>query len=469
MAIITSGDIKNKDTITAPTWPYNCEIDLNTKTINKLSNFPTVMKGDNNSVTIVIKAPLEYQGVDLSGTNCVLSYNTTWTDQEGTPSSGQIDLREPTGYNENDEKVANVLDDTVKYLTYSWTLDVRQTAEIGDCNFNIAFLMNLDGDPFIDNVNIYLSEKEDDASGFVDFESTEIVEKQLRYWSVSTGNCAIPIGDPKTIIENNYNLVLPNDIQNLTDTINNMVDEAKQAAEDAASSETNAATSATTAANSAAIASSAAGEALASIATSAASVAISAASAEASKNAAASSATSAEASAKEALDYKNAIVDNLQGQLYKKGQEVSTTNPTYGWYWEKYYGGKAVCYGRIGLNFKKQNDYSDDIIITYRNEGTSTSLGIPDIFNKKTCVTATVEGNYLMPDEPSQNYIILGANLIHFYQRTINGAKKLIPIFLLHLYKMKNKNLLYGEEEYFEVNVRIEGTWNTEEATSNEN
>ena len=465
MAIITSGDIKIKDTITAPTWPYNCEIDLNTKSINKLSNFPIVMKGDNNSVTIVIKTPLEYQGVDLSGTNCVLSYNTTWTNQEGTPSSGQIDLGEPIGYNENDEKVENVLDDTVKYLTYGWTLDVRQTAEIGDCNFNIAFLMNLDGDPFIDNVNIFLSEKEDGASSFIDFESTELVERQLRYWSVSTENCIVPIGDPKTIIENNYNLALPNDLQSSVKFIEQKAAETKADA-DRAESQANEAFGYSLDAANAVLGIEASAASAASAATSAA---VSAASAEISKTMANVSAESAKASEDQIREYKEAIVDNLQGQLYDKNEELNGN--VHGWYWERYYDGKAVCYGSQYLNFVKKPDYSDDIIATYQTDtGTSNNLNyMPNIFDKITCVTANVVGNYLLDSNPSQNRILLGANYLNCYPKTINGTNKILPIFLLHLYNMKDKNLLYDETEYFAVNIRIEGTWNVEEAMSNEN
>lgn len=449
MAIITSGDIKNKDTITAPTWPYNCEIDLNTKSINKLSNFPTVMKGDNNSVTIVIKAPLEYQGVDLSGANCVLSYNTTWTNQEGIPSSGQIDLGEPTGYNENDEKVENVLYDAVKYLTYSWTLDVRQTAEIGDCNFNIAFLMNLERDPFIDNVNIYLSEKEDDASGFIDFESIEIVEKQLRYWSFSTGNCTIPIGDPKTTIENNYNLVLPNDIQESVEvidkareeiggsieTINKMtskietwVRNTQGYKDDADAAKWRAIEAAGNAANSA--------------------------------DDAADSADKAAQSATQALDYKDAIVEHLQKNVFAAGQEN-------GWRYKKYYDSSAICYKNYSVSVVNPVQSGNGVYIYTFSEYLPTTQTIPTFLTapgKGGIITGRVTAQTLPGD--TKMYVI-GAE----YISTIgdeDGHQS--PKF--RVYAIPTDNSFIGtEDQYKSITVFVEliCTWNTKEGITNEN
>lgn len=198
MAIITSSDIKTKALPVLLDTEYNTEIELTERTIVKLSNFPKVMVGDNNSVSLVFKAPLEHQGIDLLGTNCVLSYDTTWTDENGVISSGQIDL-------------TNTCIEKEDYLLYTWVLDINQTAKTGKCNFNVNFLMNLEEDPYVNNTNIHTFYNEDINS--TNFIQENIEETTLRYWSVATSSADFEIGDTSLSLNSDHNIILPMNLE----------------------------------------------------------------------------------------------------------------------------------------------------------------------------------------------------------------------------------------------------------------
>lgn len=216
MAIITSGDIKTEVTLPQVELEYNIEIDLENKTLNKMSNFPTVVVGDNNSVSLVFKAPLEYEGVDLYGTNCVVSYSTTWTDENKNSSSGQIDL-------------TNTCIEKDEYLLYTWVLDIKQTHKIGSCNFNIFFLMNLEEDPYINNTNVFIQENEDNS---INYGSLSVIEANLKYWSVSCIGNNFTINNTNSNLNSDYNLVLPDNLTEQLEEANTILKESKKLLEE---------------------------------------------------------------------------------------------------------------------------------------------------------------------------------------------------------------------------------------------
>ena len=197
MAVIKSSDIKTETTLVQTTSDYNIEVNLDNKILNKKSNFPVIVVGDNNSVILAFKAPLEYNGIDLYGTNCIITYNTTWTDKNNKPSSGQVDL-------------TNSCLEKEDYLLYTWILDINQTAKVGSCKFNISFLMNLEADPYINNTNIYT--KQDEEENSINFVQKEVNEIHLNYWSVSTSSLEFNIEDSILPI-GGYNIVLPSSFE----------------------------------------------------------------------------------------------------------------------------------------------------------------------------------------------------------------------------------------------------------------
>ena len=204
MAIIRSSDIKTTAELSNLITDYNMELDLEKKELVALQNFPTVVVGDNNSTVIKIKVPFEHLGVDLFGTNCIISYDTSWTDDNGNYSSGQIDLTDTCEEKED-------------YLLYTWVLDIKQTAKAGGCNFAINFLMNLEADPFLNNTDISIEASNNTESLVVN----GINETQLKYWSMSSLPYNFNINDKKLGFDSDFNLVLPTNLENKITTIEN--------------------------------------------------------------------------------------------------------------------------------------------------------------------------------------------------------------------------------------------------------
>ena len=192
MAIIIGSEIKKAE-LQNIELDYNMEIDLINKTLKKMENFPTVVMEDNNSISIVMKAPLEYNGVDLMGTNCIVKYNTSWVDENGKNSAGQVDL-------------TNTCIEKQDCLLYTWVLDINQTLKTGVCNFNVIFLMNLEEDPYINNTNVFIT---DEIEGELSYDSNNVIETNLKYWTISTKPEAINIQNSFFNIESDYNLILP--------------------------------------------------------------------------------------------------------------------------------------------------------------------------------------------------------------------------------------------------------------------
>ena len=216
MAIIISSDIKVEPTLNPIDLDYNVDIDLNKKLLNKMDNFPGVIAGDNNSISLVFKAPFEYQGVDLYGTNCFVSYDTTWTDENGIPSSGQVDL-------------TNTCIEKEDGLYYTWVLDIKQTGNPGMCNFNIHFIMNLEEDPYINNTNIFIQENEDSS---INFGSLSVIEANLKYWSVSTIGSAFEILNSGLPLDSDYNLVIPDNLGQQLEEANQILEECQELLEE---------------------------------------------------------------------------------------------------------------------------------------------------------------------------------------------------------------------------------------------
>ena len=200
MAIITSSNIKIDDNFNQQE-NINIELDFNTKQLTKLPNFPTILAGDNNSAILVIKTPPEYKGIDLIGTNCVVSFNTEWTDANENYSSGQVDLSNTV---EEIEEEGRTL-----YLLYTWVLDTNQTAIAGKCNFNISFLMNLQEDPYQNNTEIELISNEESVL----LQANDILQTKLEYWSLSTFSSSFDVKNTNLTLDSDYNTVLPNDLE----------------------------------------------------------------------------------------------------------------------------------------------------------------------------------------------------------------------------------------------------------------
>ena len=104
------------------------KLNLNNRNFEWSDDYIVSVVGDNNSQTITFEFDKEYDGVDLFGTQCVLTYWTSWTDDKGNHSKGQILL------------------DTIEVedkLQCKWVLDQYQTAKSGYCLFTISFYLNL--------------------------------------------------------------------------------------------------------------------------------------------------------------------------------------------------------------------------------------------------------------------------------------------------------------------------------------
>lgn len=139
----------------------------------KIVALPTIITGDNNSNVIFIKTPLEYNGVDLLGVNCIINYSTNWTIND-KKNQGQVDLTNScTEFND--------------YLIYTWVLDSKQTLRTGMCNFSMEFIMNLEEDPYQNQTKYYLTKNIDEnQNDYLQISKTNIDEIQKKYWSISS-------------------------------------------------------------------------------------------------------------------------------------------------------------------------------------------------------------------------------------------------------------------------------------------
>lgn len=151
MAIITTQ--KDKFSDTNSNWfqdEHNIvELELKQRQFVFTDTEPYIMAitGDNKSQIITFKTPREYDHIDLYGTFCILTYWTSWTDDDGKNSKGYIILTEKEFNDEN--------------IFYEWVLDLNQTARQGICKFTLTFYLPLEdeeNETFYEKYNNYLSD-----------------------------------------------------------------------------------------------------------------------------------------------------------------------------------------------------------------------------------------------------------------------------------------------------------------------
>ena len=127
--ITTNGsfDITNLANIDHPV----INLDLATRTFDGPKDYVVAIVGDSNSQMIEFKTPSVYDGIDLYGTFCILTYWTSWVDDKGRNSKGYVILD-------------GVYNEETKDITYTWLLDLAQTARAGTCKFTLTFYLPLD-------------------------------------------------------------------------------------------------------------------------------------------------------------------------------------------------------------------------------------------------------------------------------------------------------------------------------------
>ena len=166
------------------------DLDLKNRQFNGPDNYLVAITGDNHSQVLRFSTPRQYDGVDLFGTFCVLTYYTSWKDDSPIPknSKGYIILN---GEETEDEK-----------LEYKWLLDLAQTAKAGACKFTLTFYLPLDEDFYYEN-NIELDEyttieKQGDTWVIVKHdEKGNITEtKEYNYYTLSSNSGSFTIKDP---------------------------------------------------------------------------------------------------------------------------------------------------------------------------------------------------------------------------------------------------------------------------------
>ena len=151
---------------------WNFEFNSTTREL-MIKSLPYIVSGDNNSNIILIKTPLEYNGVDLYGTNCIISYETKW-ETATEENIGQVDL-------------TNSCKEFNDYLIYAWVLDSRQTLDMGSLTFSLHFLMNLENDPYQSQARIHLTKSIDNnEKESLELISEEMNDTQKKYWSISS-------------------------------------------------------------------------------------------------------------------------------------------------------------------------------------------------------------------------------------------------------------------------------------------
>lgn len=127
-------------------------LDLQSRNFIWPSDYKTVaIVGDSYSQELTFEVDNEYDGVPLDGTSCILSYWTSWTDESGNHSRGDINLGNPE-QKEGSNK-----------LLYKWVLNRNQTYKPGICYFSLGFYLNLNDEFYYDNSDV----------GAINFSTTE--------------------------------------------------------------------------------------------------------------------------------------------------------------------------------------------------------------------------------------------------------------------------------------------------------
>ena len=172
MAIITTE--KNNFTSTNTSWYSDdhsvVELELKQRQFIFSDIYPYIMAitGDNKSQIITFKTPAQYDGIDLFGTFCVLTYWTSWVDDDGKNSKGYIILTEKDHDDNN--------------IWYEWVLDLNQTARAGICKFTLTFYLPLEdseNEDFYSKYNNYLTNN-------AGFELTIVNDNNI--WKVNNNN-----------------------------------------------------------------------------------------------------------------------------------------------------------------------------------------------------------------------------------------------------------------------------------------
>ena len=114
-------------------------LNLVTREFDNFKDYIVSVAGDNNSQIITFQFPREYDGIDLYGTACFLTFSTSWFDDDDPPkhSSGIINLPIiPTTTIINGEETM--------VLQSDWVLTKAQTYRSGICKFGVTFYLPQD-------------------------------------------------------------------------------------------------------------------------------------------------------------------------------------------------------------------------------------------------------------------------------------------------------------------------------------
>ena len=195
MAIITKGKFTNTNPDLLNDQHGVIELELVNRNFIFTDETPyvTAIVGDNKSQVLTFKTPKEYDGIDLQGTFCILTYWTSWVDDEYKHSKGYIVLNEV----ENEDK---------EHLYFNWVLDINQTGRAGQCKFTLTFYLPLEdaenksfyekyGNEFFNNIN---------NIGEIEFVQDDVVWKikndegiiEYPYYSLSSNSGNFTIVDP---------------------------------------------------------------------------------------------------------------------------------------------------------------------------------------------------------------------------------------------------------------------------------
>lgn len=195
------------------------KLDLNTRSFDGPSGYSVSVAGDNNSQMLTFKTQAEFDGVPLIGTSAILTYWTSWTDDDNPPkhSKGQIDLTSSIiEISESNE------------IQFSWVLDNKQTYKPGYCMFMISFVL-------VDDENFYYDYDITTITprlfnGVWQFEATrldngerEIVD--VNYYSLSSSSGQFNIIDPG--IGEGYNNIILDPESELVTLINQLISRTK--------------------------------------------------------------------------------------------------------------------------------------------------------------------------------------------------------------------------------------------------
>lgn len=178
------------------------KLDLNSRNFDGPIGYTVAVMGDNNSQVLTFETEKEFDGVDLYGTSCLLTYWTSWLDDDTPPkhSQGMIDLT--STMEETDEGK----------LQFKWYLDKRQTGKAGYCKFMITFIMILDEDYYYTNTKDAAFKTVDGK--WVIERTTETGETEIvtyPYYSLSSTGGTFTIEDPKVDRGEEQKIVLESD------------------------------------------------------------------------------------------------------------------------------------------------------------------------------------------------------------------------------------------------------------------